>query len=158
MKMAKTKNENSGLWVLMSFVSFFAIFIAVDIYFVYSAITTNTGLVSQNSYYKGLDYNNTLRQAEGQKQSGFTGKAEFNNRTLSFQLRDEYGRLVTNAQVKAYVKRQTTDQYDFEVALSRTVDGYAATLELPLKGLWQAYVEATWDNRQYKTSLTFTTY
>ena len=157
MKTDDLKNQNSGRWVLLSFLGFFAIFCSVDVYFVYKALSTNTGLVIENSYYKGLDYNKTLNEAKQQQESGVSDKTTFKNGLLRFELFDKNNTPIPEATVKANFKIPTHDGADFEINLISLNNGiYEGTPNLPVKGLWVAHIEAKWDMQKYKTTLTFT--
>lgn len=63
----KEKKKESGLWVLWAFLAFFAVFASVDAYFVYKALSTHTGVVVENAYEIGLNYNDIIEKAERQK-------------------------------------------------------------------------------------------
>lgn len=148
---------DKGGWVFMSFFVFFITFIAVDAFFVYKAISTNTGLVTENSYYKGLDYNKTLEEARIQKETGITGVIEYKEGLLIFKLNAPNGTPIGNAKVTAKLIRPVNDKNDFLLSLTSQPDmSYSAPAKLPANGQWTAYVEATWPtNNQYKTTLTF---
>lgn len=62
------KKKESGWWVLWAFLAFFAVFASVDAYFVYQAISTHTGVVVENPYEVGLNYNEIIEKAEQLKQ------------------------------------------------------------------------------------------
>ena len=149
-------SENNGRWVLYAFLGFFAVFCAVDAYFVYRAITTHTGVVTKNSYYKGLDYNKNLAEAQRQKDSGVVGKAIFSNGELTFTLKDRAENAIENARVTVNIIRPVQSGYDFSIVLEAKGQGiYSAKPSLPLKGLWQAQIEATWEQQRYKTTLRY---
>lgn len=59
--------NSTGRTVLYAFLGFFAVFAAVDAFFVYTAVTTNTGVVTENSYERGLHYNDLLDEARKRK-------------------------------------------------------------------------------------------
>lgn len=153
------KNEHSGKWVLYSFLGFFAVFCTVDVYFVYTALNTHTGVVTKQSYYKGLDYNKTLAEARAQKDSGTQGKIVYENGNVRFTLHDAEAKPIAGATVMAYFAIPTHDTHDFSIPLPDQGKGVYATnnLILPAKGLWTVRIEAQWKQQHYKTSLTFTT-
>lgn len=66
----KDDKKDSGWWVLWAFLAFFAVFASVDAFFVYTAITSHTGVVVENAYEVGLNYNDIIEEAERQKQDG----------------------------------------------------------------------------------------
>lgn len=56
-----------GRRVLLAFLSFFVVFASVDAFFVYKAISTLPGVVSENAYEIGLHYNKIIAEAEKRK-------------------------------------------------------------------------------------------
>lgn len=53
-----------GKRVLLAFISFFVVFASVDTFFVYKAISTLPGVVSENAYEIGLNYNKIIAEAK----------------------------------------------------------------------------------------------
>lgn len=137
------------------FVAFFTVIAILDGIFVYVAITTQTGLVTENAYEKGLAFNQQLEQARTQPK--LQESLSFENGLLRWQAINENATPVENATVTATIIRPVQDGYDFETTLDYQGAGvYEAKLDLPLKGLWKAEMNATWDNRHYQTSHSFT--
>lgn len=62
------ESKKSGGKVLMIIVAFFATFMIVDAYFVYKAVTTHTGTVSDNAYKQGLNFNAIIAEAKKREQ------------------------------------------------------------------------------------------
>ncbi|HAJ89992.1 MAG TPA: hypothetical protein DCM27_03100 [Rhodospirillaceae bacterium] len=56
-----------GKRVLLALVSFFVVFASVDAFFVYKAISTLPGVVSENAYEIGLNYNKIIAEAKKRK-------------------------------------------------------------------------------------------
>lgn len=138
-------------------VLFFAVFMSVDAVMVTLAVRTHSGVVTEQAYEKGLSYNQTLAAAEKQAQSGWRHEFAQEGRQLRFTLRDEAGRPVRDADVRAVIKREVAAGYDFEVTL-RPVNGedyYEAVLDVPMPGAWQVRVFAKWQSRQYQAGKTF---
>ena len=62
--MTKAQESNkAGRRILFYFVAFFALIVAVNTYFIISAIGTHTGTVVDNPYEQGLHYNKLLEEA-----------------------------------------------------------------------------------------------
>lgn len=53
-----------GKRVLLAFIAFFIVFASVDAFFVYKAISTLPGVVSENAYEIGLNYNKIIAEAK----------------------------------------------------------------------------------------------
>ncbi len=56
--------KKDGRRVLIYLLAFFAVFASVDAFFVYKALSTNTGVVSENAYEQGLRFNDVIDEAE----------------------------------------------------------------------------------------------
>lgn len=156
----KTQSKKDGRNVLFALLAFFAVFCSVDAYFVYKAVKTHTGTVAENAYERGLAYNETLDKAERQRRLGITSEVFYKNGILYLTLNNK-NKQMHNVVVKAHVTRAVQEKYDFNVSMKpHENDIFATELDLPLKGLWTAHIEATWqDSKQrqqrYQTALTF---
>ena len=62
----QNKTPKNGQFILLCFLGFFGFIGAVDAYFVYTALATNTGMVTEQPYEKGLAYNDILNKAKHQ--------------------------------------------------------------------------------------------
>lgn len=141
-------------WIPIAFVAFFATIALLDGIFVYLAVTTQTGVVTERPYEKGLAYNEVLQAAKSRPD--LQEKAEYKDGVLSWSLKDESGKPITNATVTALLKRPVQDGYDFDITLSHKGNGvYEAEVNTPMKGLWQAGLSSAWDKQKYQTSLKF---
>ena len=127
---------------------FFAVVACVDAVFVYKAISTQTGVVTDRPYEKGLAYNKFLEEAKNQPQ--MEHDIRYDNGTLRFS----FG--VEGANVKASIIRPVQAGYDFDVELVHVGDGvYQADLNAPLAGAWTAQVGAQWDDKKFQTTHNF---
>ncbi len=57
------QSRRDGRKFLFILIAFFVVFATVDAYFVYKALSTNTGVVVEHAYEVGLNYNDLLEQA-----------------------------------------------------------------------------------------------
>jgi|JI10StandDraft_1071094.scaffolds.fasta_scaffold15568_7 nitrogen fixation protein FixH len=138
------------------FVLFFVVFIAVDAVMVTLAVRTQTGLVTEQAYEKGLAYNRALEAAAEQKNWGGTGIIKLEGKRLSFTLKDKEGLAIHDAEVTATVRRPVQAGYDATYPMARTgQQSYVADVEFPLPGEWDIRVSAKWQNRHYQTHETF---
>lgn len=141
-------------WIPLYFVAFFAVIALVDGIFVYMAVSTQTGVVTEHAYEKGLAFNETL--AEARAQPALQQSATFEDGLLRWRLADEGGAAITHADVSAHIKRPVQDGFDFDIKLEHKGDGlYEAAIQTPQKGLWQAGLKSVWDNQKFQTSLKF---
>lgn len=149
------KNKYSkGGWVLLSFVAFFVTIASLDAFFVYKAISTNSGVIIENPYEKGLAYDETLKEARSQPKWNKT--IAYKDDRLSLQISDENHKPITGAIVTANIIRPIHKNYDFNVVLSEKDKGlYVANFKTPLKGRWVAKVSSEWNNKTYLMTYEF---
>lgn len=62
-----TPPPKDGKRVLLGFIAFFVVFASVDAFFVYKAISTLPGVVSENAYEIGLNYNKIIAETKRRK-------------------------------------------------------------------------------------------
>ena len=67
-------SKKAGRKVFIIIIAFFATFMIVDAYFVYKAVSTHTGTVSDNAYKDGLNFNAIIAEAKKREQD--RGKTE----------------------------------------------------------------------------------
>lgn len=146
-------------WIPWLFVLFFAVIALVDGTFITIAMRTQTGLVTDQAYEKGLAYNKVLNAAAAQKKTNLVQKAAFENGILSWRLSTKEGRAIDVATISAKILRPAQDGSDFEVFLESKGNGtYEVRPQFPLRGLWTARLEAQWQepnskSMTYKTTL-----
>lgn len=154
--MTTKKKDSKDKWVLICFLAFFGTVFMVDGFFVYTAVTTQTGLVTEQAYEKGLAYNDILSQAE--HQPDLIEKVSYDTPNLSWNILDKTGKAIKNATVTARIIRPVQDGFDFDVVLQHEGNGrYSASLSLPKKGAWVAKLDSRWES-QKQTNIYKTTY
>jgi nitrogen fixation protein FixH len=127
-----------GWHVMAIMLGFFGCIFAVNGYFIFTALTTHSGVVSEEPYRKGLGYNQRLaaddRQTELRWRSGLDVSAAG---AIKFALRDAVGQPIGGRHVVLSIGRPSTRFFDRTFALAETAPGdYAGTMsELPT-GNW----------------------
>lgn len=150
MQTEKIDKDNSGKLVLICLLGFFVTFASVDAFFVYKAVNTHSGVVTENAYEKGLAYDETLEKAREQQNMNLEALIRYSDQKLEFVLPN-----IDNANVKVHLVRPTHQGYDVEHQLKNNADDvYTAELNLPLNGLWRAQIEATWQDKTTKETMT----
>lgn len=139
-------------WIPWMFVLFFVVVGSVDAVMVTLALRTNTGVVTDKAYEKGLAYNETLAAAAAQDKLGWRDETVFDGRHLSFSLRDGAGAPLRGAEVRARLTRPVSAGHDFEVVLAEAGDSYGAPVSFPLVGEWQARIFVKWQDKHYQSS------
>lgn len=148
----------TGRRIFIYLLIFFGVITAVNAVFITKALQSNSGVVHDNPYERGLDYNKILDKREQQKALGWKGKTIFAEDTSSlvYSLSDRSGQPVAGAKVVAHMLRPVQKGYDFSVDMVETSPGqYSAALKLPLKGAWKAHISVVSGGDSYddETSL-----
>ena len=126
------------------FFVFFAVFIAVDIAFIYISKVTWRGTVMDDSYEKGRKYNRTLMSTKKQNELNWSGNIsqkfiENKKALLIFDLKNQSNKIIKNAKVKIKLVRPVQAGFDFETELTfdKNNNNYQKEINFPLKGLWK---------------------
>ena len=151
MSEAITKKPLNGWWVFAAFFLFFAVIVLVNSVFITMALKTNSGVVTEDPYRKGLRYNKTLELARSQP--NVDSNFYFENNAVRWAIRDEADHAIENAQITAKFTRPVKEGYDFNVQLHHDGNGvYSVKPEFPVKGSWKVVLSAKWDNKTYQIS------
>jgi len=141
--------ESSGLTgrhVLWSLIAFFGLIFAVNGYFLYAALSTYSGVVANEPYRKGLEYNQRIAADARQHELGWTESLDIaaTRDTLLLDLKDKNGLPVVGLKtVKAAVGRPSTNKHDVIVELDETAPGhYTAAIPKLADGEWVVSVNA----------------
>lgn len=137
-------NALTGGHVLSLVVGFFTIIFAVNGYFLYSALSTYTGLVANEPYRKGLAYNSRIAADERQAGLGWQDDIRL-SRTgdISVTLKDQAGQPVSNLLIVATIGRPATAGFDRKIDLAERQSGdYVATTVAIPDGQWIVSIEA----------------
>ena len=145
-------------WVPWMFVLAFLVVGAVNAVFVYLAIHSHTGLVTEQAYEKGLAFNQTLAKAEAMQALGWNFSVELTSEDiLSVRLVDKSGNPIQKAQVKGRMVRPVKSGYDYEINLAEQMKVgesgvYQARLRPPLPGSWTVHLVATQNGQSFEKS------
>ena len=145
-------------WVPWMFVLAFLVVGAVNAVFVYLAIHSHTGLITEQAYEKGLAFNQTLAKAEAMKALGWNFSVELTSEDiLSVRLVDKSGNPVQKAQVKGRMVRPVKSGYDYEINLAEQMKVgesgvYQVLLRPPLRGSWTVHLVATQNGQSFEKS------
>lgn len=147
--MSHMLSAEKGTWVLLSFIAFFMVIIAVNGVFIYRALDSNSGVVTDNPYRKGLAYNQFLDDAR--RQPNIDDQFLFDGGVVQWTLYQPDG-MPLEAEVTARFVRPVKEGLDFETALTPTAPGvYNVTPAWPVKGQWRVHMKARWNKKQYQT-------
>lgn len=143
----------TGRRVLGLFLVFFLTIFAVNGAMVYLAITTFSGLDTEDAYRKGRTYNATLDAARAQQALGWTADIReaaipaadghmLATVDVTFTAAD--GRPLDGLDVAATFRRPTLDDMDADAAFKPLGNGrYRGTVDLAAAGQWHLHLTAT---------------
>jgi len=156
MPQALSQPRPSDRWFPWYFVAFFVVLISVLVPMAIIAVRTNTGLVTENAYNKGLAYNTIIHAGDQQKSLGWHSDLSFtsagNKIGVDFFLTDHNNMALDKADVKLWLVRPTQAGMDQSLVMkSQTSGHYSVESVLPISGVWEARVSATINGQNYQT-------
>lgn len=133
-----------GRHVLALLFAFFGIVFAVNGYFLYSALSTHTGVVSSEPYRKGLAYNQRI--AADQQQTVFGWYDEItvgHDGAITVEIKGSDGQAISGLSVAATIGRPSTAAHDRVLSVHAQPTGpYSATTAALPDGAWIITLEA----------------
>jgi nitrogen fixation protein FixH len=145
------KRPFTGRSALFMIIGFFGFIMAVNGVFAFFAMTSWSGLSTDDAYRKGLAYNDRLAAVASQKSKGWSAIAHFDSKEglkgrLEVNFKDRAGRGIERLGVTGILARPAQLDLDKAVALTGAGDGvYGADVELPLYGVWNMTIIARRD-------------
>lgn len=122
--------ELTGRSVLMMFVGFFAVVFVANGIFLYTALSTRSGMVANEPYRKGLKYNERIAADQRQSELGWTSDIALSGddktgvpKVLAVSLTTSTGVPVTGMAVSGKVGRPATDRDDRDIQFAETAPG-----------------------------------
>lgn len=146
------KERPDGWWYPWIFVAAMGLVVVVNGIMVAFALSTWTGLETQDYYEKGLAYNQNLAAAHAQAERGWratfalddvTGTGDSRTGQLSATFADRDGKPLADLDVRAVILRPTSEGHDQQLTLSPAGKGvYRASVTFPLPGQWDVRIHA----------------
>lgn len=139
---AGPKSLRRDLWIPGCFIAFFVCLAALEIWFVTLANRTFTGLVTDDAYSIGVNYNAVLAQREAERQLGWTASFAFEqgdglDGKVTLVLSDRSGQPLVADELRATAERMSRFPQIQTVTFTREREGeYTAPIEVPLAGRW----------------------
>ena len=135
----------TGRHVLIGLIVFFGVMLVANGIFLYTALTTYSGVVSDEPYRKGLNYNERILAEKHQQSLGWSSKIALAGQGdgVNLELADSNGNPVSGLAVAGRISRPATAAMDVALALDETEPGhYQAHFDPLAEGAWQVDVEA----------------
>jgi nitrogen fixation protein FixH len=145
-------------WII-GWLSILGLFLVVSGIRIYLAVTTSPGLVVDNYYERGQDYEQNMlkRQARDPRWQMEIKAPEFVDVAkpayFEFDIKDRHGQAITPDSVTFYAYRPADAAADFAVPMEQlTLGRYQAEITFPLLGVWDILVSAKRDGGEYSAS------
>lgn len=153
---AKPQSAWRSPWVL-AWLALVLLVLCVNLTMVYFAMTTSPGLVVDNFYDRGQDFENSMvsRQA---RNPGWTMRADIPGdvtkdkaATVRFFVVDKVGQPVTPDSVTFYAYRPSDAAMDFSVPMTVEPEtkGFVADVTFPLFGAWDTLIAVRTGEDEY---------
>lgn len=152
--MSATSKKSSAIpRIFWYFAAFFAFIATVDAILVTLAVNSQTGMVTDHPYERGLAYNKTIEAANAQQSLGWQMEIKLTPQKLNILWKDKAGKPITTGKVYAVLRRPTQEKLDQQMHLHAKADSWETEVELSAKGLWEVRAYATSeDGREYQFS------
>ena len=144
----------TGRTFLFWLLGFFAIVFGANVAFIWFATDSWTGLAAEESYRRGIDYNQVLERAVRQDALGWTADVGFqktgaNTGALTLRLVDSVGVEIEGRTIEASFRRPVIEGFDFTVPMAMAASGlYVAQVVLPSPGQWDVRLEVSQSRAQ----------
>jgi nitrogen fixation protein FixH len=141
---AAPMKELTGRHVLFICLGFFGVMLAVNMLFVFYALSTMSGGEGGNAYQKGLDYNQVIEAARAQDALGWSRRIEaVAAGRVSIALADRNGAPVSGLALTGEIARPVADKFTRPLAFKEMRPGlYAAEAGALDAGNWVVSLEA----------------
>ncbi len=150
-----SKQKRDGRIVLVWVFGFFATFIAVDVYMVTVAVTTQTGMVTDRPYERGLAYNEEIDAVARQQELGWRSDLRLDGTDVVFTLHDVAGHAIDGAVGTVTFFRKSHDGADFILDLKSNGNGHyrADFSTYAISGRWQVRVSVQKGDTSFRKNL-----
>lgn len=158
--MSSIQNETSGFrfsgrHMLVCMLAFFGTIIAVNVTMAMLAAGTWTGLVVENSYVASQKFNDALRNARHQNESGLRSRVSFEAGALAFRIADGTGTRLKPVEATVWLGRPAFEQQDRLLEARCDASGVCSVPFKPATGRWALRIDAVLADRTYRRDLRF---
>lgn len=142
------KPQGRGHWIPWLFVGGFAIIIAVNAVLIVQAVRTFSGLVVEQPYKKGIEYNAAAAQLDEQRRLGWTVSAALTPQdggaVVELRWADRDGAPLDGLSVAGEFRRPVENLPAVPVAFTAIGGGrYRSFVALPKAGAWDLHASAS---------------
>lgn len=130
----------TGRHVLFGMIAFFGVILAVNSVFLYTSLSTYTGVVSNEPYRKGLAYNERIEADKIQQALGWETNIALSSTgdALDIMINDRNGNPIGGLGLEGSIGRPATAAMDVVLDVKETAPGhYQAKFPTLMAGAWQ---------------------
>ncbi len=146
--------------IIMIWSGLLLLFFIANGIFIYLALNSNPGLVIDNYYERGQDYENNMLKRRA-IDPGWNMRIELlgvpvldQPAEIRFHLSDQSGNLLLPDRVVLYAYRPADAKGDFEMRMSELHTGvYQADVSFPLLGVWDLLIVVSKDSAEHSEAL-----
>jgi nitrogen fixation protein FixH len=155
--MTEKKSAWRSPWVI-AWIVMVVVFLTMNIIMIYFAVENNPGLVVEDFYQRGQDYEKNMLKRQA-RNPGWQMKVTLPKKidvdepvTCHFSILDSDGIPVDPDQVTLYVYRPSDAHQDFSVPMKKIGPGaYESEVRFPLIGIWDTLVSVKHGEDEYNT-------
>lgn len=138
--------RKSDKYIPYYIIAFFCTFITLDMFFVYTAVSTYQGVVNDNAYRDGVKYNEQLEEARRRQEIGWISNINFEPQeklSLSgmvvINTTDKHGRSLVGKECSGTISRPLQKGLEQELQFTSEKGGICRSqlITLPSAGQWQ---------------------
>jgi nitrogen fixation protein FixH len=137
--MTQAAQQFTGRHMAMIMVAFFTVVVGVNMYMVYLANSSWTGLVVKNSYVASQNFNELTARLEASKAYGIVAHASYGNGKVAITLKNAAGKAVSLTNPMLEMGDAKSDA-NAAMALVIQADGTLATEKILAVGQWSGLV------------------
>jgi len=139
-----SERKITGRHVLYMILAFFGVMLIANAIFIWLAVGTFTGVVSETAYRDGLAHNQRLEAAAEQRARGWHGALTLSDGQAVLILKDRDGAPVSGMILTAAYQRPTQKDLDRSLPMTEVAAGrYQAPADLPAPGNWDLVVSGS---------------
>lgn len=143
-------------WIPWSFVAMFGVILIANGTMMFFAFTTWNGMATNDSYRRGLAYNQSLKEKEAQAQMGWKMASGFRSTgrlagEVRLRMTDRTGQPLSGATIVALVRRPVTKGSDFKLHFNHVGNGrYRSRASFPFPGQWELRYQVDHAGRRFQ--------
>ena len=157
MMSAMSKSRSTGLLFLGGVILLFIPMFVVNYFLAYYAITTNTGLVDDQAYNTGQNYNSIIKSAHQQEKLAWKTTLTLtpivtkpHTAKLDIAINDSQNETIKNLTIVAILYSPVDPQPDQKLSLLSQEDGhFFQEVTVPRSGQWEIRLVAKTEDKQY---------